>query len=325
MAMQENQVSDFAQRIAGLSREKRAVLLQRLPPLSVAQQRIWVLEQLQPGSVFYNMCTPVHFIGPLNIAVLEKSLTEVFRRHEALRTVFPIIDGQAVQLVTPAEPVHLPTINLAHLPADAQEDETQRLINALTQEPFDLQRGPMWRARLLELGPEDHVVVLVVHHLVFDGWSRGVLTREVGVLYNAYLKGEASPLPELPMQYGAYARWQRQFLSGEILDQQMRYWLEQLGGELPVLELPADHPRPPVRTRRGAAASIRFPKSLSDALKELSRREGVTLFMTLLAAFQTLLYRYIGQPDIIVGTPISGRQRGETEQLIGFFINTIVL
>src|SRR5215467_7408855 len=323
--MQENVASGFGQRIAGLSPEKRALLVQRLPPLSIAQQRIWVLEQLQPGSVFYNMCTPVQFLGPLNIAVLEASLTEVFRRHEALRTVFPIIDGQAVQLVTPAQPVRLPVTDLSHLPVDEQETETFRLINVLTQEPFDLERGPMWRARLLALGPEEHVVVLVIHHLVFDGWSRGVLTREVGLLYNAYLKGESSPLPELPMQYGAYARWQRQLLSGEMLDQQMQYWQEQLGGELPVLELPADHPRPPVRTRHGASATIVFPKSLSDALKELSRRGGVTLYMTLLAAFQTLLYRYAGQSDMIVGTPISGRQRGETEQQIGFFVNTVVL
>jgi amino acid adenylation domain-containing protein len=286
---------------------------------------MWVLEQLQPGSVFYNMSLPVEVLGPLNISVLERSLTEIFRRHEALRTVFPIIDGQAVQLVTPAQAVRLPVTNISHLPVDTREAETQRLINALTHEPFDLEHGPMWRARLLELGPEEHVVVLVVHHLVFDGWSRGVLTREVGLLYNAYLKGQPSPLPELPMQYGAYARWQRQTLNGELLDEQMRYWQEQLGGELPVLELPADRPRPPVRTRRGAAASIRFHRSLGDALKELSRREGVTLFMTLLAAFQTLLYRYTGQSDLIVGTPISGRQRRETEQLIGFFINTLVL
>ena len=323
--MQENQVSDFGQRIAGLSLEKRALLVQRLPPLSFAQQRIWVLEQLQPGSVFYNMCLPVHFLGPLNIGALEQSLTEVFRRHEALRTVFPIVDGQAVQLVTPAQPLHLPVTNLSHLPVDVREAETQRLINALTQESFDLERGPMWRARLLELGEEEHVVVLVVHHLVFDGWSRGVLTREVGLLYNAYLKGESSPLEELPMQYGSYARWQRQSLSGEMLDEQMQYWREQLGGELPVLELPADHPRPPVRTRRGASASIVLPRSLSDALKGLSRKEGATLFMTLLAAFQTLLYRYAGQSDLIVGTPISGRQQWETEQLIGFFVNTVVL
>src|ERR1043166_866561 len=300
--MQENVASDFEQRIAGLSPEKRALLAQRMPPLSIAQQPMWVLEQLQPGSVFYNMSLPVEVLVPLNIGVLEQSLTEVFRRHEALRTVFPIIDGQAVQLVTPAQPVHLPLTDISHLPVDTHEAETQRLINELTHEPFDLEHGP-----------EEHVVVLVVHHLVFDGWSRGVLTREVGLLYNACLKGESSPLPELPMQYGAYARWQRQTLNSELLDEQMRYWLEQLGGELPGLELPADYPRPPVRTRRGAAASIRFPKSLSDALKELSRREGVTLFMTLLAAFQTLLYRYTGQPDIIVGTPISGRQRGETE------------
>src|ERR1051326_4400611 len=230
--MQENLASDFGQRIAGLSPEKRALLVQRMPPLSIAQQRIWVLEQLQPGSVFCNMCEPVHFLGPLNIDVLEQSLAEVFRRTQALRTIFPIIDGQAVQLVTPAQPVRLPVTDLSHLPVDTQKTETQRLINAATQEPFDLERGPMWRARLLALGPQEHVVVLVVHHLVFDGWSRGVLTREVGLLYNAYLKAEKPPLPELPMQYGAYARWQRQSLTGEKLDQQMQYWQEtsQLSG-----------------------------------------------------------------------------------------------
>jgi amino acid adenylation domain-containing protein/non-ribosomal peptide synthase protein (TIGR01720 family) len=323
--LQENQAGDFVQRIASLSTEKRALLVQRLTPLSFAQQRIWVLEQLQPGSVFYNMCLPVHFIGSLNVAVLEQSLSEVFRRHEALRTIFPIIDGRAVQLVTPAQSLRMPVTDLRHLPPAAQETETQRLINAATREPFDLERGPMWRARLVELAATEHVIVLVVHHLVFDGWSRALLLREVSLLYGAYLRGETSPLDDLPMQYGAYARWQRQSLGEEVLDKQTRYWREQLGGELPVLELTPDHPRSPVRTRNGASTAVVLSPRLSDALKALSRKEAVTLFMTLLAAFQSLLYRYTGQSDIMVGTPISGRQRGETEQLIGFFVNTVVM
>src|ERR1043166_5981124 len=214
-------MNDLGQRIARLSPEKRALLVQRLAPLFFAQQRLWMLEPSHPRRLFYKTEVSLHLNGDLNIQVLEQSLNEVFRRHEALRTVFPIIDGQPRQMVTPPEPLHLPVIDLSHLPVDAQEAETQRMIYALNREVFDLAQGPMWRMRLVKLSAEEHVMVLVVHHLVFDGWSRGGLTREVGVLYTAYLKGEPSPLAELPMQYGAYARWQRESLSGEILEQQI--------------------------------------------------------------------------------------------------------
>jgi Condensation domain len=318
-------MNDFDQRIARLSPEKRALLVQRLAPLSFGQQRIWMLEQSQPGSLFYKTEVSLHLNGALNIGVLVQSLTEVFRRHESLRTVFPIINGQAVQLVTPAQPVHLPVTDLSHLPVDTQETETQSLINSLNREVFDLERGPLWRMQLVKLSAEEHVMVLVVHHLVFDGWSRGVLTREMGVLYNAYLKGEASPLPELPMQYGAYARWQHQTLSGEMLDEQKRYWREQLEGELPELELPGDHPRPAITSHRGAVQTLEISAGLAQQVKALSRREGVTVFMTLLAAFQALIYCYTRESDFIVGTPVSGRHRAGTPALVGCFVNIITV
>jgi hypothetical protein len=318
-------MNDLGQRIARLSPEKRALLVQRLAPLSFAQQRIWMLEQSQPGSLFYKTEVSLHLNGALNIGALEQSLTEVFRRHEALRTVFPIIDGQPLQMVTPAQPLHVPVIDLTHLAVEAQQAETQRMINALNREVFDLEGGPLWRMQLVKLSEGEHVMVLVVHHLVFDGWSRGVLTREVGVLYSTYMKGEPSPLPELPMQYGAYARWQRESLSGEILDQQVRYWLEQLEGELPELELPGDHSRPAVTTHRGAVQTLEISRDLAQQVKALSRREGVTVFMTLLAAFQALIYCYTREPDFIVGTPVSGRHRAGTPALVGCFVNIITV
>ena len=318
-------MSDFGQRIARLSPEKRALLVQRLAPLSFAQQRIWMLEQARPGSIFFKTEVSLHLNGPLNIPVLEQSLTEVFRRHETLRTVFPVIDGQPVQLVNPAEPVRLPVTNITHLPADARETETQRLIGEMTHATFDVEQGPLWRMQLVRLGAEEHVMVLVVHHLVFDGWSRGVLQREVGLLYSTYLQGQPSPLPDLPMQYGAYARWQQQSLTGEILDEQVRYWLEQFAGELPELELPADHPRPAVTSHRGAVQTLELSRDLYQQTKALSRREGVTVFMTLLASFQSLLYCYTREPDFIVGTPVSGRHRAGTAALVGCFVNIIAL
>lgn len=318
-------MNDLGQRIARLSPEKRALLVQRLAPLSFAQQRIWMLEQSQPGSLFYKTEVSLHLNGELNIRALEQSLTEVFRRHESLRTVFPVIDGQPLQMVTPAQPLHLPVIDLTHLPGETQEAETQRMIGSLNREVFDLEQGPLWRMRLVKLSEEKHVMVLVVHHLMFDGWSRGVLTREVAVLYSAYLKGEPSPLQELPMQYGAYSRRQRESLSGEVLDQQVRYWLEQLEGELPELELPCDHPRPAVTTHRGAVQTLEISKDVAQQVKALSRREGVTSFMTLLAAFQALIYGYTREPDFIVGTPVSGRHRAGTPALVGCFVNIITV
>jgi hypothetical protein len=317
-------MDDFGQRIGSLSTEKRALLVKRLAPLSFAQERILMLEQSQPGSLFYKSEVSLHLNGSLNISVLEQSLSEVFRRHEALRTVFPVIDGQAVQLVTAAHPLRLLVTDLSHLPADAREAEGQRLIDETNREVFDLERGPLWRMYLLRLAAEEHVVVLVIHHLLFDGWSRGVLTREVGSLYGAYMQGQASTLAELPMQYGAYARWQ-QSAGREVLNEQTRYWRQQFGGQLPVLELPADHSRPAITTHRGLVQTLELSSLLYKQVKALSRREGVTVFMTLLAAFQALLYCYTGAQDFIVGTPVSGRHRAGTTELVGCFVNIIAL
>jgi hypothetical protein len=221
--------------------------------------------------------------------------------------------------------VALPVVDLSALPPDLREDEARRRAGEEAALPFDLARGPLLRARLLRLAEEEHVCLLTMHHIVSDGWSMGVLVREVGALYEAFSRGEESPLTELPIQYADYAVWQRNWLQGEVLAEEMRYWREQLGGELPVLELPTDYARPGVQSFRGGKYNLVVAPETLGALKSMSRDEGVTLFMLLVAAFQTLRYRYSGQADLIVGTPIANRNRGETEQLIGFFVNTLAI
>src|SRR5688572_21903477 len=291
--------------------------------LSFAQQRLWFIEQLRPGSAIYNMLNPVRLSGPLNVAALEATLTEIVKRHEMLRTTFREVAGQAVQVIQPAAPVPLQLIDLSELPE--REAELEELVQREGQQPFDLNAGPLLRATLIKLDSEEHVVLLTMHHIVSDGWSMGVLTREVAALYRAFVNRETARLPELPVQYADFATWQREWLQGEVLAQQVAYWREQLAGAPAVLELPVDHPRPAVQSHRGARQSFTLPDELKQRLEELSRREGVTLFMTLLGAWQTLLMRYSGQQDIVVGTTIAGRNRRETENLIGFFVNTLVL
>jgi len=294
-------------------------------PLSFAQQRLWFFDQLEPGSSAYNISTGFRLTGPLDVAALERSLNEIVRRHEALRTSFAVVDGQPVQVIAPAERFKLALVDLQKLPEAERETEARRLASEEAQGPFDLARGPLVRAGLLRLGEREHVLLLTMHHILSDGWSMGVLFRELSVLYEAFSNGDPSPLPELPVQYADFAVWQRQWLQGEVLEEQLSYWRERLGGAPPVLHLPTDRPRPAVQTYRGARKTLRLPNKLTDALKVLSRREEVTLFMTLLSAFKTLLCRYTGQEDIVVGSPIAGRTRPETEGLIGFFVNTLVL
>jgi NRPS condensation-like uncharacterized protein len=235
------------------------------------------------------------------------------------------VGGEPVQIIHAAEAVKLPITDLSDLREDEQEAEVQRLRSEEAQRPFDLAAGPLLRLRLLRLAAEQHVLLFTMHHIISDGWSMNVLIGEVSRLYNSFLRGEPSPLRELPIQYVDYAVWQRQWLRGEVLEAQMTYWREQLAGASPMLELPTDHARPAVQTHRGGAESFRLSAELSERLKRLSQEEGVTLFMLLLAAFQVLLYRYSGQADISVGTPIAGRTRREVEELIGFFVNTLVL
>ncbi|MBV9773009.1 MAG: amino acid adenylation domain-containing protein, partial [Gemmatimonadetes bacterium] len=294
-------------------------------PLSFAQQRLWFIDRMEPGSSAYNLPTGLRLRGALDHATLERTLTEVVRRHEALRTVFAVVDGEAVQVIHPAAPVVLPTVELGGLAGEARARETERLVRDEARRPFDLERGPLLRCTLLRLGEEGNAVLFTMHHIVSDGWSMGVLTREVTELYAAFAAGRLSPLPELPIQYPDFALWQRGWLTGANLEAQLGYWRERLAGAPPVLELPTDRPRPPVPGARGATRGLVLSAEASRALRELAGREGATLFMTLLAGWQLLLARYAGADDVVVGTPIAGRGRLEVEGLIGFFVNTLVL
>src|SRR5213594_4160281 len=291
--------------------------------LSFAQQRLWFLQQLETESPAYNVYGSVKLKGRLNEEALRRSLKEIVRRHEALRTRFVEVEGRAMQVVGDGAEVELPIIELSGV--QERERETLRLAIEEANIPFDLGRGPLLMGKLLRLGEEEHVLLLIVHHIVSDGWSVGVLVRELGVLYEAYAAGKESPLPELPIQYADYAEWQREYLQGEVLEEQLEYWRKQLGGELPVVELPGDHVRPAVRSYRGAQQELRVSREVTEKLKQMSQKEGATLFMTLLAAFDVLLARYSGQEELVVGTPIANRTRVETEELIGCFVNTLVL
>jgi amino acid adenylation domain-containing protein len=293
-------------------------------PLSFAQQRIWFLDQLEPESPLYNIHMGVELSGPLNVRVLQRSIAEILRRHEVLRTTFAMIDDRPVQVINKNAIFKLPVHDLREL------DESQRRLRLSewaeedARRRFDLTRGPLLRAHLLRLGETGHVLLLTIHHIISDGWSVGVFVRELAALYEAYMAGRPSPLQELPIQYADFAVWQRNWLEGERLEEQLSYWRTQLADAPSLLELPTDRPRPPVQSYCGGHEALLLSESLSRSLKELSRREGATLFMTLLTAFSTLLYRYSGQCDILVGTPIANRNHAETESLIGFFVNTLV-
>jgi amino acid adenylation domain-containing protein len=295
-------------------------------PLSFAQQRLWFLDQLVPGSPAYNIPGALRITGALDVAALERSLNAILQRHDALRTTFATLDEQPVQLVAPTLSLPLPRIDLRTVPADEREAAAQQLADHEARAPFDLERGPLLRAQLLRLSDAEHVLLLTMHHIVSDGWSLGIFNQELAALYQSFSAGAPAALPELPIQYTDYAHWQRQWLQGEALESQLAYWKERLSGAPPTLELPTDHPRPAIQTFSGAFLSgLLCPPALTDALKALSQREGVTLFMTMLATFQTLLYRYTEQDDILLGSPIAGRTRVETEPLIGFFANTLLL
>ncbi|MEP0858565.1 amino acid adenylation domain-containing protein [Trichocoleus sp. DQ-U1] len=292
-------------------------------PLSFAQQRLWFLDNLEPGSPDYNIPAPVRLVGQLDVAALEQSFNEIVRRHEIFRTRF-VMEGQPIQEIAPTLTVTFPVIDVQAFPEAEREGKIQQLISQEALKPFDLTQAPLFRIQLLQLGEEEHILVLVLHHIIFDLWSIGVMLQEVTELYKAFTTGEISLLPELPIQYADFAVWQRQYLQGEVLEKHLSYWKQQLSGNLP-LELPSDRPRSAVQSNRGAIHNFAFPKDLSDAIQAFNRREGATLFMTLSAAFKTLLYAYTGQQDILIGSPIANRDRVELEPLIGFFVNTLVL
>lgn len=294
-------------------------------PLSFAQQRLWFLNQLEPHSLAYNQPKAIHLKGILNIETLKRVLEAIVARHEVLRTTFPSMNGQPVQVVGENPSAELPMIDLSEIPADKREANLEHVIAQIAERPFDLSQDLMLRASLIRLSPAEHVLLLVTHHIVSDGWSSGILFRELAALYEAFSDNRPSPFPDLPIQYADFAVWQRQWLQGNVLESQLAYWKRQLGGNLSVLHLPTDHSRPSVQTDRGGWQTVALPMELAEALGKLSRRNRITLFMTLLAAFQTLLYRYTGQEDIPIGVPIANRTRVEIEGLIGFFANTLVL
>jgi amino acid adenylation domain-containing protein len=341
-------MTDVSNRLASLSPEERVALVMQLKrkgrgakrvsdhaitrrenridaPLSFAQQRLWFLEQLDPGNAAYHL--PLYYLlgGQLDIAALRRSLNEIVRRHELLRTVFSEKNGTAMQTVLPSLHLALPVFDLTPLSETESDREVVSLIDTEAARPFDLQHGPLLRAMLLKLAEDEHGLFLVLHHIVTDGWSMDIFMGELVTLYEAFSAGEPSPLAELPLQYGDFAAWQHELIKGEMLAEQISYWKQQLSGELPVLELPTDHPRPLQMTYTGADVFFDLTQGFTERLKELSSREGATLFMTLLAAFVTLLHRYTGQRDILMGTAIAGRNHAQIENLIGFFINTLAL
>jgi len=294
-------------------------------PLSFAQRRLWFLDQLEPGGALYNLPLAIRFTGRLDLTALENSLSEVARRHDVLRTTFDPVNGEPVAVVADAAPSKLPITDLTAFPPEEREAEARRLAREEARQPFDLTRGPLAHARALRLSDEDHVVLFTMHHIISDGWSMGALAHEMTALYRAVAQGEPSPLAELPIQYADYAEWQRGLLQGEFLTEQLEYWKKRLAGAPSTSGIPADRPRPARLSANGAIASIDFSLETSTAIKAFAREENATLFMTLLAAFLALFARYTGQTDVCVGTPIAGRQRGETESLIGFFVNTLAL
>ncbi|MCW5317887.1 amino acid adenylation domain-containing protein [Nostoc sp. KVJ3] len=294
-------------------------------PLSYAQQRLWFLDQFEPNSASYNIPFGLGLVGTLNVVALEQSLIEIIHRHEALRTNFITVEGQAAQIIQTQPNWSVAVVDLKHLPLTEQEIAAQKLVQQKAFEPFDLADDALIRATLIVLSPTEQWLLVCMHHVVSDGWSISVFALELQALYNAYSQGESSPLLPLPIQYIDFAIWQRQWLQGEVLQSQLSYWQEQLANAPTFLPLPTDRPRPAVQTFNGAYLEFALSVELTQKLIKLSQQQGVTLFMTLLAAYNTLLYRYTGQTDILVGTPIANRDRTEIEGLIGFFVNTLVM
>ena len=297
---------------------------QRLP-LSFAQQRLWVLDQIEPNNPLYNIPWATRLTGVLNVEALESALNGIVERHEILRTTYGSEGGRPFQVIVPELKLRLPVIDLSELPTAEREKEARRLAQKEASTPFDLAKDPMTRNLLLKMGDEDHILVLNTHHIASDGWSTGILLRELAALYEAAVLAKPALLSELPIQYADYAVWQRNWLQGEVLEEQLAYWKHQLRGAPPVLLLPTDRPRPPKPTFRGAMHRSLLPASLTEAIHVLSRQQGGTAFMTMLAAFQTVILHYTKQPDIVLGTDLASRTTVQTEALIGCFVNLLAL
>ncbi len=292
-------------------------------PVTFAQQRLWFLDRLQPGDATYLVPWSYRLRGVLDTRALEQALDTIEQRHEVLRTTFTERDGEPLQVVHSSRSNPLPLIDLGA--AAEPEQQARAFIAQEKANPFDLAAGPLFRKFLLRLGAQDHVLFLTLHHIISDAWSNGVLARELVSLYRAFASGGHPNLADLAIQYGDYAVWQRQFLSGPTLARQVAYWKHKLEGAPAVLDLPVDHPRPAVQSFRGARKQHDLPKGLAASLTALSREQNVTMFMVLLGGFSVMLGRYAGQDEVVVGSPIAGRNRVEIENLIGFFVNTLVL
>jgi amino acid adenylation domain-containing protein len=295
-------------------------------PLSYAQERLWFIDQLQPNGTSYNMPGALRVLGGLQVEELGRAINEIVRRHEVLRTTFKVtVQGQPVQVIQGYEWQSVPMVDLAGLLEGERERTARELIGKENARPFDLSQGPCLRVSLLRLGSKEHIVLLTMHHIISDGWSMEVLKREIGVLYEAFSRGQPSPLPELAIQYADYAVWQREWLKGEVLEGHVEYWRRELAGAPELVELPTDRVRQPVQSFRGGHMSFEISEEVSERLKELCRREGATLYMGLQVAFQVLLYRYSGQEDIVISTGVGNRNHAETEGLIGCFINMVLM
>jgi non-ribosomal peptide synthetase component F/acyl carrier protein len=294
-------------------------------PASFAQQRLWFLHQLDRESAAYNIAATLHLTGDLNLAALQQSLNEIIRRHESLRTVFMEMDEQVAQVIHQSARLPISVIDLSGLTEIERQPQLHQLRLAEARRPFDLREAPLLRMTLVREREQQHELVMTMHHVISDGWSVGVLIRELSALYGGYAAGARVELPELSLQYADYSEWQREWLSGEVLEEQVGYWRKQLGGALPVLQLPTDHVRPAVASYRGGLQRLELSAELSDRLEELSRRRGATMFMVLLAGFTALLQRYSGQEEMVIGTVIANRNRMETEGMIGFFVNPLAL
>lgn len=295
-------------------------------PLSFAQQRLWFLDQLESNASLHNLHAAYLLKGQLNVEALEYSINEVLYRHASLRTYFVTSDdGSPAQRILPPAPFNFPQRDLRHLPEPEREIEVRRVIAEERQKPFQLSRAPLFRCLLLRTAEEEHIFIITIHHIITDGWSMSVFLTELAVSYESYLEQRPASLPELTVQYADFAVWQRNWLRGEVFDRLLDYWQQQLKGAPARLELPADKPRPAIQTYRGASQFASLSPELTHSLRELSRREGATLYMTLLACLNTLLHHYTGQSDIVVGTDVASRNRGETESLIGFFVNELVM
>ncbi len=298
---------------------------ERSLPLSFSQERLWLLHQHEPESAAYNMPRRFRLRGRIEEMAIEHAFVALVRRHETLRTTFRFADGQIEQVIAPEPNIALEKVDLRQLPNAVREAEATRLADELSGKAFDLNSGPLFKIVLYQLDEDDYVLYVNMHHIISDYWSFGIMDREFTELYRAFVAGRPPQLPELPVQYADFAYCQRNWFQGQVFETHLAYWREKLGGELATLSLPTDRARPSVQTHHGAEEWLLLPQNLVDKLRGLSRREGVSLFMVLLAAFKILLFRYSGQEDIVVGTPIAGRNRVETERLIGFFVNTILM